>query len=443
MTRDVRKSKRKPFLQRQYNVRQTAIRCVLGSVIFLIFSVIADRIIGVVAPARQPVQVAHPINFQERRNNLEFNVEFRTNSQGLRSPEIPLKKTTPNEFRIVFSGDSFTEGHGVKLEEAYPLQVAQLGSTELQIIRSINCGFSGSGPLQYCRGLFCVGLKYNPDLVVIGVYSNDLLDTSPDDALLVQRTPSGGYQVPNADLKWQPGTPLRRLAYQLLPWTYSRLQLLRSTQSQESLRNLPFIDQLHERGRQAGFSKSELSEWEQRLPPHILKACNRGLIYPARIASGFLQPDHYEQMLEIRNKETQFNWQAMQNIFKRTVELCQHEKIPVAFLYIPTYVQYDQTICDLDREIGAIIKSEWLTGQAELELRLQNWCQRSSLDYFSLTTLLRKACLSKPGGYNLKIDGHWNRDGHTLVATAVLNWLTSQKLVPRPSDRVPTGLLEQ
>ena len=70
MTRDVRKSKRKPFLQRQYNVRQTAIRCVLGSVIFLIFSVIADRIIGVVAPARQPVQVAHPINFQERRNNL-------------------------------------------------------------------------------------------------------------------------------------------------------------------------------------------------------------------------------------------------------------------------------------------------------------------------------------------------------------------------------------
>lgn len=443
MTRDVRKSKRRPPQQRQYNVRQIAIRCLLGCVVFLIFSIIADRIIGVVSPARQPIQVAHPVNFQERRKNLEFDVEFRTNSQGLRSAEIPLEKTTSNEFRVVFVGDSFTEGHGVELEEAYPLQVAQLGSTELQIIRSINCGFSGSGPLQYCRGLLCVGLKYNPDLVVIGVYSNDLLDTSPDDVLLVQRTPSGEYQVPSADLKWQPGTPLRRLAYQLLPWTYARLQLLRSTQSQETLRELPFIDQLYERGRRAGFSESELSEWEQRLPPEILEACNNGLIYPARIASGFLQPDHYEQMLEIRSKETQLKWQAMQNTFKRTVEVCQHENVPVAFLYIPSYVQYDQTICDLDRNLGATVKPEWLTVRAELELRLQNWCLQEAIDYFSLTDLFRKACISKPGGYNLKIDGHWNRDGHSLVAQAVLNWLASQKLILRPPEKVPAGLTEQ
>src|SRR5438093_8178432 len=81
--------------------------------LLLLGSVVIDRVIGMATPAN-PVQVAHPPNFQQPRHSSEFTTDFRTNSQGLRYHELPLAKTSADEIRVFVAGDSMTEGWGVE-----------------------------------------------------------------------------------------------------------------------------------------------------------------------------------------------------------------------------------------------------------------------------------------------------------------------------------------
>jgi len=55
--------------------------------------------------------------FRQRSNSGEFNVSYKTNEIGFR--DIPHTKPVPKN-TIVFIGDSFTEGYGVKQSKRYP-----------------------------------------------------------------------------------------------------------------------------------------------------------------------------------------------------------------------------------------------------------------------------------------------------------------------------------
>jgi hypothetical protein len=98
-----------------------------------------------------------------------FATTFRTNSNGLRDREYSFDK--PNGVtRIVVLGDSSTWGWGVGDDEIYTEVLESL----LPNVEVINLGVSAYGTQQEFDYLKMQGMKYDPDMVILGFSLNDI-----------------------------------------------------------------------------------------------------------------------------------------------------------------------------------------------------------------------------------------------------------------------------
>ena len=111
-------------------------------------------------------------------DELYKKVPFQTNSVGLRDREYALRKPE-NTFRVAVIGDSFTMPTGVLMEEAYHSRLedslngaaGERGSA--QRYEFLNFGVGGYQLPQYFAILRERALAYQPDLVLIGLSTND------------------------------------------------------------------------------------------------------------------------------------------------------------------------------------------------------------------------------------------------------------------------------
>ncbi|MFO0687472.1 MAG: GDSL-type esterase/lipase family protein [Myxococcota bacterium] len=89
---------------------------------------------------------------------------------------MPIAKP-PGETRILALGDSFTFALGVRFEDLYVQRLErQLNAEEPgRRFQVINAGVAGYNTTQELVFLRADGLRYEPDLVTIGFYWNDLL----------------------------------------------------------------------------------------------------------------------------------------------------------------------------------------------------------------------------------------------------------------------------
>ena len=156
-------------------------RAVVGSLVLLLLSGIgvlwvADRAAGWIADPRfTPLAGAPGRSVLERP---EFRVPVRINEAGFRGGPLPGAKP-PGVYRIVALGDSFTFGYGVRERQAYPARLARRlnartgGRPRVEVV---NLGVPGAGPLDYLWHLEHTGLALHPDLVVVGLFANDVND---------------------------------------------------------------------------------------------------------------------------------------------------------------------------------------------------------------------------------------------------------------------------
>ena len=106
----------------------------------------------------------------------EIKVQFRINSMGVRSDrEYPFEKPQ-GIIRIVGLGDSFTQGYEVDLHETYLYRLEQMLKAQGLPVEVINLGVSGHGNAEELLMLREFALRFRPDVVVVGYYSNDLRD---------------------------------------------------------------------------------------------------------------------------------------------------------------------------------------------------------------------------------------------------------------------------
>ncbi|MBU1125693.1 MAG: SGNH/GDSL hydrolase family protein [Candidatus Omnitrophica bacterium] len=107
-------------------------------------------------------------------NNNE--IDHITNSWGFRGDEFSKVKP-PQTFRIIFLGDSFTFGEGVKFDDTYPQKVSKLLRQHYKKLplsfESYNFGVGGYNTVQESFLLTQIALQCDPDLVVIGYTLND------------------------------------------------------------------------------------------------------------------------------------------------------------------------------------------------------------------------------------------------------------------------------
>lgn len=98
-----------------------------------------------------------------------------TNSYGLRNEEFPLKPR-PGVVRILCLGDSLTFGKGVAFTETYPKQLEiMLNASGRGRYEVINGGVSAYDTWQEVTYLREDGWEFQPDLVIIGFYGNDIV----------------------------------------------------------------------------------------------------------------------------------------------------------------------------------------------------------------------------------------------------------------------------
>lgn len=101
--------------------------------------------------------------------------EVKTNSLGLRNPEIAIPK--PRETtRILVLGDSFTMGMGVSEDKAFPRLIASRLTSD-KPVEVINAGLPTADMSYYYLFLKNLSARIQPDIIIIGFYPyNDVHD---------------------------------------------------------------------------------------------------------------------------------------------------------------------------------------------------------------------------------------------------------------------------
>lgn len=97
----------------------------------------------------------------------DFTVEVRLNARGERGPDVPYERTSGRR-RVLVLGDSFTFGAGVGRDQTFAARLAAATGAEV-----INAGVIGFSTDQEWLYLQQVGLRYQPDEVVLGFYTGN------------------------------------------------------------------------------------------------------------------------------------------------------------------------------------------------------------------------------------------------------------------------------
>jgi len=106
-------------------------------------------------------------------NNYDYVVK--TNSLGFASPEIDLKKSNPELYRIFIVGDAFSMPEGLNYENSYPslLEKALELNLKTKQIEVINGGVTGYGPNEELAQLKYYIDTLKPDLIINEFFINE------------------------------------------------------------------------------------------------------------------------------------------------------------------------------------------------------------------------------------------------------------------------------
>ena len=116
-------------------------------------------------------------NSKEEGRTDEFDVRYANNALGFRGPDHAFEKP-PGTFRIVGIGDSFTYGIGVDGHATFLARIeAALAARLSHPVEAINLGLPRYWPDPETLVLEHYGLRFQPDVVVVGVSANDVADT--------------------------------------------------------------------------------------------------------------------------------------------------------------------------------------------------------------------------------------------------------------------------
>ncbi len=119
-------------------------------------------------------------------------IEYRTNSLGIRGPEIDAAKP-PGWLRILALGDSCTFGEGVREEDAWPAVLERrLADAPAARVRVVNAGVQAYHTMNEAVWLERRGLALRPDVVLLGFFLNDATETEA----AVMREPFRALEAP-------------------------------------------------------------------------------------------------------------------------------------------------------------------------------------------------------------------------------------------------------
>jgi len=360
-------------------------------------------------PAGPVKPAAHTPNMSEVRESIEFRYEFATNSQGLRYREVPLERT-PGTARILALGDAYTEGWGVDAPDRFTNRLERRFMADGRQVEIINGGLSTRTAKDFARLFREVGLKYQPDAVLISIFANDLIESDTSDA-----------EQPYAS---SPG--IKGRVKRLLPRSFTLVDGMRQQPAEPPVRRArDFISDVTAQARRRGMSQDSIQAWLDSLPPDIVAVINSDNFHVHTVSTGLLHPNFWADTIQLEASDSDRKWQNMAHALNAIADMAADEDIEVALVYQPVHFQYDPATHSADYlavQTGTVVKREWLQETSEGELRLQTWAAERQIPFMSLTPTFRAAVPSAEP-LDFAIDGHWTEAGHAVAADGLEQWL--------------------
>ena len=154
------------------------------------------------------------------------------NSIGLRSDEIKLDAS---EKRILFLGDSFTFGEGVKDNETTPSRLSEiLKYDNISGFNIINGGMRGWGVFQMQRLLYNNFNKFNPEIVILIYKEGDEI-----------RQPFKSIEEEKQYMKKHTFQNKLRKISKFITWIYRKIVILRSRLQNKGVDNYIPVDEIN------------------------------------------------------------------------------------------------------------------------------------------------------------------------------------------------------
>lgn len=142
------------------------------SIITILFSIFAaETALRILFVLPHPLANYYPLEIAKLGKTIhidqyEFSIDYKYGNHGFRDRSFAIEKPT-NKKRILFIGDSFTEGFGVNEEDRFSNQVATALGDNYEVI---NVGQLATNPDVYFDNLLKFGIALKPDLIVMGVF---------------------------------------------------------------------------------------------------------------------------------------------------------------------------------------------------------------------------------------------------------------------------------
>jgi hypothetical protein len=137
-----------------------------------------DELQSLPAPHQDAIRGDEPADAARGR----LPIRVRINEHSLRGADVPLAKPA-GELRVLVVGDSLTFGAGVDEDETYPaaLERALRATDGLANARVVNAGVNGWSAWHYRRWTEARGLKFEPDVLVVGLFFGNDMEPPPVD----------------------------------------------------------------------------------------------------------------------------------------------------------------------------------------------------------------------------------------------------------------------
>ncbi len=149
-------------------------------------------------------------NRTSRHFSADFEIEIRTNAQGIRADEdIPYRKPDGVK-RIVVLGDSFGMGYEVNLEDTFLVRMENQLKRSGYNVQIVNLSVSGHGNAEELLMLQHEGSKYEPDMVLLCWHRSDLKDNIRSNLFQLD-----GEQLIADNSSYLPGVSIQAKLYQI------------------------------------------------------------------------------------------------------------------------------------------------------------------------------------------------------------------------------------
>ena len=143
-------------------------------------------------------------------HSVDGSWEFKTNSKGFRDTREFGYDKPEGVFRVICLGDSNTQGLEVRQNHTYSKVLERFLNAKGKQAQVINTGVSGFGNAEQLVLLENEGMKYNPDVVVLGFFVND-----PADNVRANLFKLEGDTLKVEKKKYQPGVKAQDFMYSI------------------------------------------------------------------------------------------------------------------------------------------------------------------------------------------------------------------------------------